>query len=1183
MRVGTDTGGTFTDLVTADGRIAKVPSTPDDPGRAVRQAVEQAVGGAGGATVLAHGTTVATNALLERRGARVALMTTAGFADIIEIARQDRPSLYDLRARRPQPLVPRAWRLEVDERLDATGAVLRPLDLDGLPIVPPEVEAVAVCLLHADLDAGHERLVAEALRAAGHDVTASHQVSPEFREYERTATTVINAYLRPPCREYLGRLADAADEVVVMTSAGGLVPVVEAAETPAALLLSGPAGGVAAGAAAAVANGYSDAITFDMGGTSTDVCLVQGGRPEPAGERSVGGLPVRLPSLDVHTIGAGGGSIAVLDLGGALRVGPRSAGAVPGPACYGRGGVEPTVTDADLVAGRIPAAAAFPGLGRLDLEAAQAALAGLGVGTAEEAAAGVLTVVDASMEQALRAVSVERGVDPRGLALVAFGGAGPLHACALAEALDMPAVIVPARAGVLSAVGILGAPRQVDLVRSWATPVDHGGLVDALAELGDTAAREAGPGAEVETAVDCRYAGQSHEITVASVEAFAAAHQQRNGYARPGSPVEVVALRATARVAAPLDLADLPAPDRDGAVGPAVIAEPDCTIWVPDGWVAEPGAAGALILTRVGTAHPNPDLADGGVAGERENPPERGETDLADGGVAGGRENPPERGGGREGLDPAALQVLIARLTGVAEEMGAVLRRAAFSPNIKERADCSAALFTPEGELLVQAEHIPVHLGSMPASVAAAIAAFGDDVQDGDQVILNDPFAGGTHLNDVTLVAPCVVDGRLIGWAANRAHHADLGGAAPGSIPADATEIQQEGLRIPPVRLTPEVRALVVVSSRTPVEREGDLDAQIGANRLGVERLATFSGAPLPEVIAYGERRMRATLADLPDGTWAFADVLDSCGPRPEQQQPAHIRLAVTVAGEEVTFDFTGTDDQRVGNVNAVEAVAVSCVSFALRAAADPTLPANGGAMRPVHVVAPAGSIVAALPPAAVGAGNVEVSQRIADVCLGALAQLRPSEAQAASQGTMNNLLIGGRGGGGRGGAGGSTWVYYETTAGGQGGGPDSAGGSGVQTGMTNTRNTPVEALERSFPMRVHRVALRRGSGGVGRLAGGDGVERDLEVLVPATVSLITERRVSRPWGLFGGGPGAAGENWLLPGGEEGAEIRLPDKVTLGVAAGDVIRVRTPGGGGCGSGGVIDDDTVRALRDADQR
>jgi N-methylhydantoinase B len=517
-------------------------------------------------------------------------------------------------------------------------------------------------------------------------------------------------------------------------------------------------------------------------------------------------------------------------------------------------------------------------------------------------------------------------------------------------------------------------------------------------------------------------------------------------------------------------------------------------------------------------------------------------------------------------LAPAELQVLVSRLTGIADEVGAVLRRAAFSPNIKERADCSAALFDADGELLVQAEHIPVHLGSMPAAVAAAIDAVGDELEPGEQIVLNDPFAGGTHLNDVTIVAPCPVDGDRVGWVANRAHHADLGGAAPGSIPADATEIQQEGLRLPPLRLTREVREIIVASSRTPDERRGDLDAQVGANAVGVRRLAAMAAAPLAEVAAYGERRMRAALADLPDGEWAFADVLDSTGPRPEQQAAARICVCVRVAGDEIAFDFTGTDLQRPGNVNAVEAVTISAVAYALRAAVAPDLEGVGGTMRPVTVVAPKGTLVAAVSPVAVGAGNVEVSQRVADVCLGALAQIVPGRVAAASQGTMNNVLMGGDG-----------WVYYETVAGGQGARPDRAGMNGVHTGMTNTRNTPVEALERSFPLRVRRYGLRTGSGGDGASVGGEGIERDVQVLEDVTVSLITERRVFPPWGLAGGGPGAVGENWLLRHGDEALAERLGDKCTIAMKAGDVLRMLTPGGGGWGSaddGG--DSDTAPA-------
>ena len=589
-RVGVDTGGTFTDVVTADGRIAKVLSTRDDPSRAVAAGVAEV----GGADVVAHGTTVATNALLERRGARVALITNAGFADVIEIARQNRPSLYDPFADRPSPLVDRSLRLEVIGRLDHHGRELEPLG--DVPAVPAGAEAVAVVLLHADVSSAHESAVARSLRDAGYDVTCSSEVAPEFREYERTVTTVANAYVRPVCRAYLHALSSVASRVEVMTSAGGLLDVADAAERPVTLLLSGPAGGVQAAAVAARAAGFPDAVTFDMGGTSTDVCLVLDGAPAPAAQQSVAGFPIRMPSLDIHTIGAGGGSIAYVDSGGALRVGPESAGASPGPACYGLGGLRPTVTDADLVLGRIPADAVFPGLGALDVEAARRALDEAGV-----SADGVVAVVDAAMVQAVRAVTVERGVDPRSCALVAFGGAGPLHACAIADALDMPAVVVPPRAGVLSAVGMLTAPRQVDLVRSWPDPTstDPQALEDGFVSLAARASRLLGGGAVVDVSLDCRYAGQSHEITVPDVADFPAEHKRRNGYARDDVAIEVVALRASARLPCPVSYDDLPdPPGRSDAVGPVVLAEPDCTVWVPEGWQARVHEGGSWVLRR---------------------------------------------------------------------------------------------------------------------------------------------------------------------------------------------------------------------------------------------------------------------------------------------------------------------------------------------------------------------------------------------------------------------------------------------------------------------------------------------------------------------------------------------------------------------------------------------------------
>jgi N-methylhydantoinase A/oxoprolinase/acetone carboxylase beta subunit len=586
-RVGVDTGGTFTDVVTATGEIVKRASKPSDPAQAVHAGLDDV----GGTRVLAHGTTVATNALLERRGGRVALISTEGQRDVIEIARQARPALYDMWADRPEPLVPRDLRFEVAGRQDATGAEIVPLG--ATPALPDGLDAVAICLLHSDLNPEPELRLAAAL-GGRRTVVRSSAVSPEYREYERTATTVADAYLLRPCAAYLRALSALAPDVLVMTSAGGLIPLAEAAARPVALLLSGPAGGVLAAAAAATAAGFADCVTLDMGGTSTDVCLIRAGRPEPAAERTVAGFPIRMPSLDVHTIGAGGGSLAAIDAGGALAVGPRSAGAEPGPACYGRGGDQPTVTDADVVTGRIPLDG-LPGLGRLDAAAARRALDRAGV-----AADGVIAVVDEAMTRAVRAVSVARGVDPAGLALVAFGGAGPLHACALAEALGMPAVVVPPRAGVLSAVGILGAPRQVDLVASWAHRGDHRGAEHAAGALADRAVEAAGGRVDrCQVMFDCRYAGQSHELTVAEIGAFPAEHRRRSGYTLDGAPVEVVAVRASAAVDSPVDISGLPAPDRRGPLdGPAIIAEADCTIRVAPGWRAAVHPTGSWLLSR---------------------------------------------------------------------------------------------------------------------------------------------------------------------------------------------------------------------------------------------------------------------------------------------------------------------------------------------------------------------------------------------------------------------------------------------------------------------------------------------------------------------------------------------------------------------------------------------------------
>lgn len=508
-------------------------------------------------------------------------------------------------------------------------------------------------------------------------------------------------------------------------------------------------------------------------------------------------------------------------------------------------------------------------------------------------------------------------------------------------------------------------------------------------------------------------------------------------------------------------------------------------------------------------------------------------------------------------ISPIALEVARNALSGVAEEMGLVLRRTSYSPNIKERADCSAAVFMPDGSMLAQAEHIPVHLGAMPASVAAVLERFG--AEPGVHYAVNDPYAGGTHLNDLTIVRPVFVDGELMAWVGNRAHHADVGGEAPGSMPAHATTVDQEGIRVAPMpavrggEWVPAFLEPFLAATRTPAERRGDLSAQLGANEVGALRLEELirregvddftraTGA----LLDYGERRMSAALASMPAGVYRFEDVMEW------GERDVVIRVAVDVAGDHLVADFAGTDAQVPANFNAVEAVTRSCLYYAVRVATDPTVPANGGSYRTVELRAPEGSIVHARAPAAVAAGNVETSQRIADVLLGALAQAAPDRVPAASQGTMNNILVGN-----------DRFAYYETVGGGQGGRPGRAGQSGIHTGMTNTRNTPIESIESHYPLEIRRYTLRRGSGGGGRYRGGDGIERELEFLEDATLSLMGERRRHAPWGLQGGDPGACGEDWLIRNGE--AE-RLPGKVTVEVRAGDRLLVRTPGGGGWGS------------------
>ena len=1139
--LGVDVGGTFTDaaLIAGDTVVTgKSPTTPDDQSEGVMAAVDEALGGAGASARdverFVHGMTVGTNALLEGRVARTALLATDGFTDLEELGRQARAELYRLCAGHPPPLVPAELRVPVPERTGPDG-VLGELDDEALRQVLGELdaEAAAVCLLWGFRHPDHERRVAALLEEAvpGVHVSTSHETAAVFREYERCATTVVDAALSPLLRGYLERLTERAREAglpepEVMLSSGGTASAGIAARHASWTVLSGPAGGAVGAARMA----RSDAVGLDMGGTSCDVSLIVGGAAAVSSGREVGGRALALPMVDVHTVGAGGGSIAWRDSGGALRVGPRSAGADPGPACYGRGGEEPTVTDANLLIGHLAEDAPLAGGVRLDRAAAERAVAGLAEQLGldvEETAAGIVRVASAAMAQAVRVVTVERGIDPRDLALVPFGGAGPLHAAQIADELGMRRVLVPVASGVLSAFGLVVAERRRDLVESVLltgndlTTDRIAEAVDRLAERGREELGAEDP--EVRATYELRYEGQAFELPIDGDprpdprdlrRAFDRAHEDRYGYADPDANLELVTIRVAVALPGaeprPAEWDGLPA---ERVEGPEVVALPGSTLVVPGGWHAR--AEADLVMM------------------ERTNG------------------DPPSRAARRprtRPLDPITLQVLVGSLRAACDEMGAVLVRSAHSANIKERRDASTALFDPDGQMVMQAEHIPVHLGAMPSAVAAVL---GEDQRPGGSWILNDPYRGGTHLPDITVITPLFHGGtggpgagrELVGFGASRAHHADVGAEEPGSMPAFSRTLEDEGVVIPPTRLTDDVLRDLAGRMRNRRQREADLRAQLAAGRAGGERVAalierfgldTFR-AGLNETLDYAERRTRARIADLEDGTREARDVLEAAG----DARDLALTLRATVSGDEIELDLSGSAEQHDGNLNCPLAVTLSACYFALRVLTDPDVPPCAGAYRPLTVTAPEGSLLNARPPAAVAAGNVETSSRVADLVLAAFGH-------ALGQGTMNNLTLGNE-----------DFTYYETLGGGQGACEDADGPSGVHVAMSNTLNTPVEALELEFPLRAVEYSLRRGSGGAGRHRGGDGVVRELEALAEMRFSLITERRRHAPPGADGGEHGAAGRNLLS--GEE-----LPAKASGTLRPGDRLRIETPGGGGYG-------------------
>ena len=1196
-----DRGGTFTDVVArtpaGELRVAKVLS--EQPGRggdpavgAVRELLgcshEAAPLPAGLIEEVRLGTTVATNAFLERNGASTLLLLNRGLADLLQIGDQHRPDLFALAIERPEPLYGRV--LEVGGRLAADGAELEPLQLDAA--LAQQLQAarqqgfssVAVALLHSVTNPAHELALGRWLERFGFEqVALSHRVSPLPRLVPRGHTCVLEAFVGPGLHGYLHQVQQALGPEVplrVMRSSGVLA-------APAALhakdtILSGPAGGLVGAVRTAAAAGFGRIVGFDMGGTSTDVCYCEGAWPR-RDQVELAGVPIQAPMLDIHTVAAGGGSRVHFD-GLRLAVGPDSAGANPGPACYRRGGPL-TITDANLLLGRLrpelfPALFGPAGDQPIDAQVVRERFAHLAAAmgcSPEQAAEGALAVALERMAEAIRRVSIERGHDLREAVLCSFGGAGGQHACALAELLGMRQVLLHPLAGVLSAYGI-GLAEEGQLLEQ---PVDQPLTAQLLPELeqlalqllvqqrpaaAGSAASEAPP--ELRRSLLLRLPGRDHSLELpwpeqstadALLEAFRQLYRQRFGAEPPQAPlVERIRLELS-QVAEPLPLEaavgpseePLPGPAaislhleghwcaaqlwqrrhlRAGQLlqGPALIAEDTGTILLLPGWSGHCLDGGALLLEHQAAAEPLPIAA--AVDGAH---------DAA--------------------LDPISLELFSHRFMAIAEQMGTRLQQTSASVNIRERLDFSCALFDAAGRLVANAPHIPVHLGSMGDSVLALLAAVErgerEPLAPGDAVVSNNPFNGGTHLPDLTLITPVFDQGQLVAFVACRGHHADVGGITPGSMPPHSTRIEQEGLlfdNVPWLRRGEWLETLWRqrlsegdFPARNPNLLLADLQAQQAANQLGVERLQALIAAhgcdrvqaAMAQVQAHAAEAVRRVIGRLHNGEATVE--LDS-------GELIAVSVQVDRPGRRARIDFTGTSAQQPSNLNAPLSITKAVVLYVFRCLVQEAIPLNAGCFEPLELVVPRGCLLNPEPPAAVVAGNVETSQAVANGLFAALGVL------AAAQGTMNNLSFGN-----------ARCQYYETICGGTGAAEGFAGASAVQSHMTNSRLTDPEILEQRLPVRLERFAIRRGSGGAGRWRGGDGVERELQALEPITLSLLSGSRRVPPFGLQGGGAAACGENWLLRR-DQAAEL-LPGSIAVELAAGDRVRVLTPGGGGFGA------------------
>ena len=1218
FKIGIDVGGTFTDFVViqdnAPPRFVKTASTPHDPSDGVIEGLREVSEAyhlnletlLGDTDLVIHGTTVATNTLLEGKGARVGLITTEGFGDLLEIREGLKEDRYNLRMKSVEPLVPRYLRRTIGERGRADGSVYKPLDENAIARILDDfrkegIEAIAVCFLFSYLNPAHEKLIQKHI----HDkfphlyTSLSHQILPQIKEYDRLSTTVVNTYVGPVYSGYLQHLKERFSlsgytrDILTMNSNGGVTPLDDAVQRAVHAILSGPAGGVGGAATYGRMIGESNVIGFDMGGTSTDISLIENGMPHITTEHFEAGWKIAVPMIDMQTLGAGGGSIGRVDEGGALHIGPESAGASPGPACYGQGGNQPTITDANVMLGYLDPENVLGGRTVLHPDRAEQAIHDhvarpLDLSTIE-AAYGMVKVVNTAMAEGIRLLSVKRGTDPRKFALLAFGGASGLHVNQVARQLQMGQVYVPTAAAVLSAYGMLTTNLKYDFSHSYTASLDHidleqvARITEEMAEAGRNKLRAQGmadEAIEVTLSADMRYLDQVYEVTVPIpdftqdsdairaqwAENFHRRYQELFSYHQMDQEIRLVTLRAS--VVGHLPALDLPekTPERPPdpkahrriymgewrevpvygsgdltpgveIVGPAIIEAEFTTILAEAGDRVTIDRYGGIVME---------------VAVE-----DKTETEG----------QPPATYD-----DPVTRSVVEHRLESIAREMAEVMIRTSMSQILNSSRDFSTAILDADCQLVAQGEGIPVHISALPPAAEAVLDYFGDNMAEGDLFIVNDPYFGGSHLPDITVIYPIFYDGVIRFYAVNRAHHSDIGGATHGAYNPSAREIYHEGLRIPPLKLyeqgqpRDDVLQMLAVNVRHSENFLGDLNAQIGSVEIAARRLIALMNdystnglmRCVGSILDGTERRVRQLIRSWPDGVYEGETLIDDDGFEAEK---IPIRASVSIKDDALTIDLSASSVQVTGFINSAYANTRSLAHVAIMYMAPSDVPKNEGSMRPIIVVAPEGLIVNPRPPAPVCMSTNHCGEEIVEAVFKALTPIAPRNVNAGFSRRLRFAITGRNPESGRR----FIWHFFF----GRGGGGASEGHDGWScVGEVNVagaiRSPSVEITEERFPFFIIRNDFRPDSGGDGQWRGGLGAifEMVYEGDKPAKLNTAGDGAVVPPFGLFGGQTGQPHRYSLISNGVERVLRTKETEVT--VNPGDHIRCLSAGGGGFG-------------------